>query len=138
MEKLWPLIFVLFGVIFGGIGCGVVVSTRRFMARALRVPGVVVDLRVSRGGGGGSRTYRPVFRFQTYEGQAIEAVSSTGSNPPSVRPGEQVGVLYDPANPRRARLDKFGERGGFLGWLFTGFGVLFTAIGVIVTVALNF
>lgn len=139
----WPLAFVAFGVGFGALGVVLLVRYRQFLARALRVPGVVVTLIASRssssgpGRSNGGITYRPVFRFQTYEGMDVEVTSNTGSNPPPAREGEQVNVLYDPADPRKARLDKFGQRGGFIGWIFVAFGVVFTAIGVGLTIGLN-
>jgi len=140
VNTWWTLVFVLFGVVFGTIGIVLLIQTRRFLARALRVPGVVVDLVRSysrSSNGGGSTTYRPVFRFQTYEGMDVEVTGNMGTNPPPARPGEQVNVLYDPGNPRNARLDKRGQRGGFVSWIFIGFGVVFTAIGVGLTIGLN-
>lgn len=140
MSTWWPLLFVLLGVGFAVLGVVLLVRNRRFLARALRVPGVVVDLRARRmgsSGSGGGTVWHPVFRFQTYEGRNVEIVGNLGTDPPPARPGERVTVLYDPANPHNAKLDKPGQSGGFAGWFFIAFGVIFTTVGVVVTTALN-
>ncbi|MBV9413617.1 MAG: DUF3592 domain-containing protein [Solirubrobacterales bacterium] len=45
--------------------------------------------------------------------------------------GDSVRVLYDPADPRRVRLDTRMGRGGCLAWGLIGFGMLPLVVGVI-------
>lgn len=100
------------GFIFlaAGVGMGVIclvtlARTRRFLAQAHETPAQVV--------GNHSRhhnrkhTYYPVLRYQTQEGTSHEVVSPVGSNPPRYREGEQVTILYNPANPQQVRINNF-------------------------------
>lgn len=50
-------------------------------------------------------TYHPVIRFTTGDGRLVELRSGFGGTTHTYRLGEQVPVLYDPADPSRARLD---------------------------------
>jgi hypothetical protein len=72
-------------------------------------------------------TYRPRFAFQTADGRNVIVTSGSGSNPAGFHVGEQVGVIYDPANPHNARIDTIGqvwEAEIILGFM----GIFFTAI----------
>jgi len=68
---------------------GVIVAREEFRDIALSGQGPLVRSRAAR------------FRFSTDEGQLIEAVSAKSSflGP---RPGKQVSVLYDPADPQNS------------------------------------
>ncbi len=117
---------------------------RRFARRAARTTGAVVDLarRWSNPGGlgnlgslntdslGNTGSYLsfPIVRFATAEGQAVQFQSSTGTSWRSRRVGQTVPVLYDPANPRDARIDTFMAT-GCLPVGFTVCGVLVVALG---------
>ncbi|GAA2577719.1 hypothetical protein GCM10010399_04350 [Dactylosporangium fulvum] len=78
---------------------------RRFRARAVRVPGVVVDLSWERGTSDGPHLGMPVFQYHTREGHPMQAKDPVGTNPPRFRPGMHVAVLYDPEEPYRAQLE---------------------------------
>ena len=101
-------------------------STRSFLAQASMAEGTVVALRLSRSSD--SSAYYPVVRYATADGRTIEFVSSAGSNPPSYSEGEKVQVLFQPANPRHAKINGFFSLwGGPL--IFGGLGAVFLAIG---------
>jgi hypothetical protein len=84
------------------------VTTRQFLAVAVAADGVVVDLSQSVDEDGS--TYFPVVRFVAPDGQVVRFESGIGSNPPDYRVGDPVRVLYDPSNPRTARLDTWDNR----------------------------
>ena len=71
----------------------------------------------------------PVLRFETSEGRHVDTEARYGRAPAQARPGDEVTVLYDPADPRRAALEK--KLGGrFLGLFLIVFGLLFVALGL--------
>ena len=51
--------------------------------------------------------FGPVVHFTSQNGEAVEFVSSTGSNPPSYSRGERVEVLYQPEEPQNAKINSF-------------------------------
>jgi hypothetical protein len=61
-------------------------------------------------------------------GREVEFVSSTASNPPGFRVGEQVAVLYDPEGPETAVIPGF-----FSLWIWvsilSSMGIIFVAAG---------
>lgn len=128
MDTFWTMAFVVAGLVSGGAGGVTWVRDRRFRGRALRVSGVVVDLRAS--GGSPQTMYRPVFRFRTYEGRDMRGQSNMASNPPPARLGEQITVMYDPRNPVDARIDKFGHRGKGVALILLGFVFLVAGIAL--------
>ncbi len=96
-------------------------TTRSFLATAVPAPGRVVELVAN--DSSDSVTYAPLVEFEA-GGQAQRFKDSISSDPPSYRTGDVVQVLYDPANPRKARIDRgiwnraipllVGSLGGFL------------------------
>jgi Protein of unknown function (DUF3592) len=58
----------------------------------------------------------------------IQTESGLGSNPAPAREGQPVTVVYDPANPRLARLDTMLGSGMIHGPLFIAFGTIVTLI----------
>jgi len=98
-------IFFLVGLLVLGKSTSVVIDRRHEIATAARGDGVVIDLIASRDSE--SETYHPRVRFTTANGEAVEFTGSMGSDPPGFDIGEQVSVLYDPANPNDARIDAF-------------------------------
>jgi hypothetical protein len=95
----------------------------------------VVRLRLENNGYGGSRCY-PTFRFRTADGTEIETESDLGANPAPALAGQRVTVVYDPARPRRARMDSMLGGGAIHGPIFVAFGMLTTLVagGVLVAV----
>jgi hypothetical protein len=114
-------LMVGFGILtlVGGVA---LVETQRFLAGAEGARGVVVDVvevvKRERTGSGSSRgftnrTYfHPVVRFTTAREQVVQFQSDEGATRPAYRVGDTVEVLYDPANPRNARLDTWSSRWG--------------------------
>ncbi|PKM31283.1 MAG: DUF3592 domain-containing protein [Gammaproteobacteria bacterium HGW-Gammaproteobacteria-11] len=101
-------------------------NTQSFLADAATAEGVVTALTPSRSTD--SVTYRPVVRFATQDGEVIEFTSTAGSNPPSYATGEQVEVLYSPANPNSARIKGFFSLWGGAS-ITGGLGGLFFILG---------
>lgn len=93
------------GAIFLAVGVGVGITTVSFVSDAKRADGVVIDLAWHSSGKSGM-TAAPVVRYDV-DGKAYEFTSSMSSKPPAYKVGEQVTVLYDPAEPSEGRLDGF-------------------------------
>ncbi len=74
--------------------------------------GTVVYLNEQSDSEGGCCTYVPVVEFNA-NGQVYSIEGNTASYPPAYELGERVPVLYDPADPQSAQIDKWSER-----WLF--------------------
>ncbi|WP_161627938.1 DUF3592 domain-containing protein [Microbispora catharanthi] len=129
-------IFALaFGVAFIAGGIHRFRSGRAFLASAHRVPGIVVGShRVWRTD---SHEYFPILRFRTLDGAEIETVGQTrgGSFEIFNLTGRQVVVLYDPDDPRKARMDTSSGRGltGSVGLVIAG--CVFLAIGLVMLAA---
>lgn len=129
-----PLLFTVGGLVFARMGIRILRSARRFEAVAVRSHGTVTDLRfrsVGRQVGGG--TWYPVLRFDTADGRHIETEGLYGRSPPPAKRGDEVTVLYDPADPTKAALEgKLG--GGPLGTIFVVLGLFLAALGVTIGV----
>jgi hypothetical protein len=78
-------------------------------------------------------TYHPVIRFTAGDGRAVELHSDFGGTPRSYQVGEQVPVLYDPADPTKARLDT-PLATGLVPVIFLVIGLLLIAAAVVVAV----
>jgi hypothetical protein len=133
--KVLKIISVVFSVIGVGMLLGsffIFSNTSRFIAGAVEAEGKVIALdRSSSSSSSGSRstTYRPVVEFTSSTGKRIEFTSNVGSSPPSHRVGEPVTVLYNPADPYRARIKSFFQL--WFGFLIVFFlGLVFAAIGL--------
>jgi hypothetical protein len=123
----------LLGWIFGSIGLAMLIiaailvgNSQSFSEKATRAAGVVVELDPSYSSDG--TTYAPIVRFLTTEEQEVVFRSSVSSSPPSYEVGEQVEVLYDPANPDDAVIDSVWQV--YLAPMIVGFvGGVFFLIG---------
>jgi hypothetical protein len=82
-------------------------STRTWIARAIEVPGSVIEMARVRDSDNTGYMFAPVVRFNTVEGNSVEFQSGFRSNPPAYRTGQTVSVLYDPAEPRSAAIRGF-------------------------------
>jgi hypothetical protein len=96
-----------------------------FLDTAERGQGVVVEMASNHSSD--STTYSPVVEFEAF-GRKYRFKDSIGSNPPSHRTGESVAVLYDPANPKDARIDR-GRWNKAIPLLVGGFGALLCMLG---------
>ena len=107
-------------------------SDRRFRARAVRVPGVVVDVSwESVLTATGVQLGMPVFQYHTREGRPMRATDPVGANPPRFRPGTPVAVLYDPKAPHVAKLEANLGTGKGLNMLSAVLGTAATIAGLI-------
>jgi hypothetical protein len=123
------------GAVFAFHGLRVFGRTRRFVAASASAKGTVTDS-VGRWYGdpgddpGVSKLSHPVVRFVTGDGRTVEFESQVGSNlAPKV--GQEVTVLYDPLDPKEARIRSF-----MMLWalpsIFTLLGALLLVPGVLV------
>jgi hypothetical protein len=97
------------------------IKTAHFVFGAAHAPGDVLSLVP-----GPKAGVAPHVRFTAASGSAVEFTSAVASSPPSHRVGEQVMVLYDPANPQHAEIEGF-----FTLWSPP---VAFGAVGLVVLV----
>ncbi|MFC4112628.1 DUF3592 domain-containing protein [Nonomuraea zeae] len=116
MERLIeysPLLFVAFGLLIILVSGKGMIDGRRFVQRALRVPGVVSDVRTTFTGRGEHlrARQRPVLTFTTLDGREVTTEASTVSN---LGVGNATEVLYDPDDPTRA-MPASGGAGGYGG-----------------------
>jgi hypothetical protein len=104
-------------------------TTRAWLARAVEVPGSVIEMVRVRDSDNTGYLFTPRVRFQTANGRTIEFQSSVRTNPPAYRTGQAVQVLYDPEEPQSAAI-----RGvlslwlmpiilSFIGSIFVGLGM---------------
>lgn len=139
-----PWYVAAFVALFTTLSCGGVVlgirvvrATRAFLRDAVHVPGVVTALRQQPASAMNTPpTLRPVLRFTTLDGRLVEAESDVSSAPAPARVGEQRTVLYDPADPTRARLAGVAGNGALFGVLFVVASAVFTLVGLAVLVAI--
>lgn len=140
-RQLGVLRIVLIGLMLVGgglvgLGATVLVDNQRFVAKAAGATGVVLYLReeVRRervGSGSNERDedvsyFYPIVQFHTAREQVVEFEGNDGS----LRAGDSVKVLYDPANPHDARLDSWPSRWG-AGTVPLAIGLALIAIGAV-------
>ena len=128
--------FCSVGALLAVIAAYFFISTRTFMSTAQEVKGKVIQM-VYRGtsssSGGG---YSPVYQFKTIEGKEIVVTDNLSSNPPAFKEGQSIDVLYDPANPQKARIKRWMSL-YFVPVLLGGLGVIFGGIGVALLISLG-
>lgn len=135
-NLILPIFFCVIGGIFIFFAITTFINTRTFIANAQNVTGKVVRL-VYKRSSDGSSSYSPVFQFRTISGQMVEVEDSLSSSPPMYDEGDNVEVLYDPANPQEAKIKKFSSL-YFVTMIFGFMGSLFAVIGVwVLLVQLN-
>ena len=122
--------FTVFGVVLAAAGIGIGRAESRFASTAGRAAATVTDVR-SRSAGRHTRgmIWVPVVRFQTSDGQLVDAETSGGTNIKRYSPGDSIEVLYDPANPATVRLPG-GSGGTLIQAAFMAIGGIFTLVGV--------
>ncbi len=103
----------------------------RFERRALRSPGVVTEV-------GPTAAQRPVARFTTAAGAAVETAVRAGPAFEALRCGDPVIVLYDPADPTCAALHQDRRLQRLLGVLLLLGGVVMVCAGGLVIWGLAF
>lgn len=123
-QMIGPLVFMLFGLLFFGIGSGLTMRQRALENQGIQAQGIVVDLQENYDSDGS--TYAPVVQFKTDSGQSVEFVSSYSSSPPDYDVGEPVTIVYLPENPESAIIKGDGQ---FLNSIFMLIGGIIAAIG---------
>lgn len=79
-----------------------------------------------------STTYYPVLRFATAEGRRIDTTSGASADPSVLLRGQRVAVLYDPADPTRARqAEAVADGMGFTPWFLGGLSLLMFALAAV-------
>lgn len=74
--------------------------------------GRVIDMLEQDSAESGCCVYVPVIEYQV-QGAPYSMKGDIASDPPQYKVGEQVSILYDPADPKTAQIDRWSER-----WLF--------------------
>jgi len=95
-----------------------------FIRQAATAPATVVALIEKTDPDEGNVDYFPQFTFSTPDGRLFTINSNNGTNPPEFKPGQQVTVLYDRANPSNARIDSFVQL-WLLPLIFGSLGIFF-------------
>ena len=120
---------ILFGALLVAVGVWFMVKGTPLQRRAARATGHVVALQRKPDPGNGFFIYSPVLEFRTAGGEQVQAVARSGGDPAPARVGDDVRVLYDPADPSVADIETF--RGGWLSLLALLAGAGFIAVPVI-------
>jgi hypothetical protein len=92
--------------------------------------GIVVRLEESDSSEGGCCVYSPVIEFTATDDKTYSFEGGTASDPPQYEQGQEVSVLYDPANPNTAQINKWSER-----WLFP---IIIIPVMILTALILNF
>lgn len=120
---------ILFGALLVAAGGWFMVKGTPLQRRGARTAGRVVALKRDPDtvdpDGVAIRSYSPVLEFRTADGEQVQAVARSGT----ARVGEDVRVLYDPADPSVADIETF--RGGWLSLLAVLAGAGFIAVPII-------
>jgi hypothetical protein len=119
-------VFAGLGVLLVAIGIVVTRANRRFDRRALRAPGRVTGVRWEAIGPPANKTMTgfPELSFTLPDGREVETIARTGTTFDAMKEGQDVTVLYDPGDPRQARVDSRTAAAGS-----TAVGIGFIAIG---------
>jgi hypothetical protein len=107
--KIFVLVFGGIGTILLLIGGLVFYNEQKFLETAEVVNGTVTDYNLSSSTDGGS-SYCPVIEFTTKKGEPVKYYANVCSSPPSYDIGEQVEVLYDPADIRNVQMNGFWSK----------------------------
>jgi hypothetical protein len=136
MENLFLILcYLVVSLILIVVGVVNWVRTRQFVETAQRTTGTVIAF-VPRQGRRGP-TYSPTVRFKAIDGSVIEFTESLSTRPPGYEIDEEVTVLYDPQDNRRARVFKSTWRLYYYALLFGGLGIIFFVVYLIVLLTLN-
>jgi hypothetical protein len=131
------LLFAAIGAVFVAIGTSSARASREFERVAQRAQGELVDIRYESIGtpGEGSMHAVPTVRFTLPDGRVVQTEARMGTTPGFNRPGKEITVLYDPADPRRARVDaKMAGAGSLVGGCMASMGLMFVATGIAVAI----
>jgi hypothetical protein len=129
-RTLQMVAIIIVSALLLAVGASLLQRTQAFVASALPATATVIEMEAVRSGGTRS-VYRPHIQFIVSE-TSYTFVSGSGEYPPAYSVGDQVDILYNPANPAQAmsaREASIGSNPLFLGFL--GLGVVGVGVGVI-------
>ena len=110
------------------------IRTKKFLSTAIETRGIVVEKIFKGSAEGGGSMYSPQIQFTDRMGQVVNFTENWSSNRPDFKIGDEVIVLYDPANPQKARRGGKKWKFYFITWLLGGLGLLFSSILVLVVI----
>ncbi len=110
------------------IGIVSYVRARRFLSKAIETRGTVVEKVLKGQSDGGGGMYSPRIQFNDVMGRTTEFTENWSGNRPDFKIGDEVIVLYDPADPQKARRGGKKWKFFFLAWLMGGLGLLFSGL----------
>ena len=121
-------IFLLVGLIFGGIGFGIKYADNKKKETCTeQTTGTVIDYATSPSSD--NTTYAPIVSYDV-DGYTYTVHNNTYSNPCPYKIGESVTIYYNPNNPHTFYIE--GEKTALiLAYVFMGIGGVFAAISVI-------
>jgi len=125
----WTIFFNLFfaGFCLWGVYAGYI--SWKLDNEGVTTTGIVVSLDESDDSEGGCCVYSPVIEFEA-GGQTYSFDGGNASYPPAYEVGEQVEVIFDPAAPDTAQINKWTER-----WLFP---IIIVPVMILAALILNF
>lgn len=127
--SVFALLFLLFPIVFGGIGGYMLVDAIRFSGIAETAVGTVVDVETHSDSDGTS--YTAIFRYTGADGRSHKAPTHIASSGYDYRIGETEEILYDPGAPN----DEVRVNGVFSLW---GLPVIFTGVGVLFLIGIGY
>ena len=135
MPKWGIAIFSIIGLAMGAGTIWAWSAGQRYINEGIATTGTVIDLEY-RDSDEGSGTYAPVVEFIDRDGVTRTHHSSSSSNPPAYKRGEEVTLYYLPDEPERAMIDSFSDRYllplilGLFALVFGGVGFGMIAFGI--------
>ncbi len=134
-------VFTLVGGIFAAVGSVLLIASGVLLYRDASFAGnaevaegrvLTLERNVSRERRDGSTrtsiTYTAIIEYADQGGQRHEMAETISSNPPRLSTGQEVRVLYDPANPTSAVVDDFWGRKGAV-TIIGSLALIFTILG---------
>jgi len=141
--KFLGLFFILFGLVFGGIGGSLALTQHRKIVSYLPVEATVISSRVVVRRSSKSTSYAPavVYRFtakgRDWQGRDVFPIGQSGSRSwaagvaASYRAGRKTQAYYDPANPVNSFLIRHYS---FFPYIFFLLGMGFSSAGVAILI----
>lgn len=114
------------------------IRTKKFLASAIETRGIVIDTIYKGSGDSGGSMYSPKIKFSDSMGREHEFTENWSSNRPDFKIGDEVIVLFNPDNPKKARRGGKKWKFYFIAWLLGGMGLLFSGILLILIIVMLF